>query len=339
MAHQSNALLTGLLKEVSRSFYLTLRVLPASIRPQMGLAYLLARTTDTIADTQLLPVEQRLEALQMLREQVLGSRETKLQFGQLALQQSSPAERVLLEQCETSLALLQTLTPADLELARLVLDTITSGQELDLRRFATASETNIVGLRSDEELDDYTYRVAGCVGEFWTRMCRAHVFPKARLDDTFLLANSVRFGKGLQMVNILRDLAADLRSGRCYLPETKLKAIGLVPAELLQTANEPRLRSIFNAYVCQSEDHLRAGWKYTNALPWSSVRVRLACAWPILIGLRTLKLLRAGNVLDPQQRIKISRREIRKCLWRSVLYYLWPAAWEKLINPQDCQPK
>jgi len=64
MAHQSNALLTGLLKEVSRSFYLTLRVLPVSIRPQIGLAYLLARTTDTIADTQLLPVAQRLEALQ-----------------------------------------------------------------------------------------------------------------------------------------------------------------------------------------------------------------------------------------------------------------------------------
>ncbi len=99
MAHQSNALLTGLLKEVSRSFYLTLRVLPVSIRPQIGLAYLLARTTDTIADTQLLPVAQRLEALQMLRERILGSRETKLQFGQLALQQSSPAERILLEQC------------------------------------------------------------------------------------------------------------------------------------------------------------------------------------------------------------------------------------------------
>src|SRR5438552_983487 len=259
MADVSSDLLTDLLGQVSRSFYLTLRVLPASIRPQMGLAYLLARTTDTIADTQLLPVEQRLEALQMLREQVLGSRETKLQFGQLALQQSSPAERVLLEQCETSLALLQTLTPADLELARLVLDTITSGQELDLRRFATASETNIVGLRSDEELDDYTYRVAGCVGEFWTRMCRAHVFPKARLDDTFLLANSVRFGKGLQMVNILRDLAADLRRGCCYLPEARLTALGLSPAELLQPANLPRLRSIFNAYVCQSEDHLRAG--------------------------------------------------------------------------------
>jgi len=185
-------------------------------------------------------------------------------------------------------------------------------------------------------------------------MCRAHVFPKARLDDTLLLANSVRFGKGLQMVNVLRDLPADLRLGRCYLPEERLTAIGLSPAELLQPANESRVRPLLNAYICQSEDHLRAGWTYTNALPWSSVRVRLACAWPILIGFRTLKLLRTGKVLDPQQRIKICRKEIRECLWRSVLFYPWPAAWRRLVeeeksstpqdprsrdNKQDCQPK
>ena len=39
-----NAALNELLKQTSRSFYLTLRVLPAAVRPQIGLAYLLART-------------------------------------------------------------------------------------------------------------------------------------------------------------------------------------------------------------------------------------------------------------------------------------------------------
>ena len=50
----------ALLQSVSRSFYLTLRILPAAVRPQIGLAYLLARTTDTIADTELVSLEQRL---------------------------------------------------------------------------------------------------------------------------------------------------------------------------------------------------------------------------------------------------------------------------------------
>jgi len=330
MAHASEALPGGLLKEVSRSFYLTLRVLPGAIRSPIGLAYLLARTTDTIADTELVAVEQRLEALRQLRARIQDQSTTKLEFGGLARHQGSRAEGILLEQCEASLALLRSLPPADQQLVRAVLDTITSGQELDLRRFAGASATALIALNTDAELDDYTYRVAGCVGEFWTRMCRAHLFPRAAVDDARLLAQGVRFGKGLQLVNILRDVAADLRQGRCYLPAERLAELGLKPAELLQPANEPRLRPLYHGYLDRAEAHLLAGWDYTNTLPFRCVRVRLACAWPILIGCETLQLLRAGNPLDPAKRLKVSRGRVRGLLLRSVLLYPFPAAWKKL---------
>jgi farnesyl-diphosphate farnesyltransferase len=59
--------------------------------------------------------------------------------------------------------------------------------------------------------------------------------------------------------------------------------------------------------------------------------VRRACAWPILIGWETLRLLRAGNALDPEQRIKVSRREVRRLRLRSVLLYPWPGAWKKMV--------
>src|SRR5260370_34747825 len=108
----------ALLKQVSRSFYLTLRVLPAYIRTQIGLAYLLARTTDTIADTELVPLERRLAALQALRDRISGAKEAPLDFSDLAGQQASLPERALLEKCEASLALLQTVGPADLQLVR-----------------------------------------------------------------------------------------------------------------------------------------------------------------------------------------------------------------------------
>ena len=333
MAHTPAQLLGPLLKAVSRSFYLTLRVLPSKTRPQIGLAYLLARTTDTIADTELVPLDERLRALRALRDRISGRSSARLEFTLLARNQASPAERILLEQCEASLAVLQSLAPADQHLVVEVLETITSGQELDLRRFAGASRDLITALQTDEELDDYTYRVAGCVGEFWTKICRAHLFPRAPLDDAFLLANGVRFGKGLQLVNILRDLPADLSHGRCYLPEQKLSAVGLEPTDLLQPASEPRLRPLYDAYLDRAEAHLLAGWAYTLALPRSCVRVRLACAWPILIGLETSNLLRLGKVLDPHHRIKLSRPRVRRLMLRSVLLYPWPAAWEKLVPP------
>jgi farnesyl-diphosphate farnesyltransferase len=320
-----------LLKATSRSFYLTLRVLPARVRPQIGLAYLLARTTDTIADTELVPLAQRLDALQKLRERILGRSSAPLNFGDFAKQQASPAERLLLEKVEDSLALLQKLSPADLQRVRDVLGIITGGQELDLQRFDGASAENIVALKSANELDDYTYRVAGCVGEFWTRLCRAHLFPRAALEDAQLFGDSIRFGKGLQLVNILRDLPADLRKGRCYLPSLELEQAGLMPSVLLSPVNESRFRPLYHRYLDVAESHLQAGWSYTNALPRGQVRVRLACAWPILIGVKTIERLRAANVLDLRQGVKISRVEVRGILLRSALAYPLPVVWRSLF--------
>jgi farnesyl-diphosphate farnesyltransferase len=323
--------LTDLLQATSRSFYLTLRVLPAAVRPQIGLAYLLARTTDTIADTDLVPLEQRLDALKRLRERILTSSTAPLNFGELAQRQGLPAERLLLEKAGDSLALLQTLSPEDLQLIRTLLNIITGGQELDLRRFAEASAEKIIALETAAELDDYTYRVAGCVGEFWTKMCRAHLFPGARLDDAQLLANGIRFGKGLQLVNILRDLPADLRKGRCYLPAEKLGPAGLIPEVLLSPANEAKFLPLYHRYLDAAESHLAAGWAYTNSLPRGCMRVRLACAWPILIGRKTIERLRASNVVELQQVVKITRSEVRGIMLRSVLSYPIPGAWQKLV--------
>lgn len=321
-----------LLREVSRSFYLTLRVLPASIRPQIALAYLLARTTDTIADTELVPVENRLTALEALRQRILGSRQQALDLGALAPQQASAAERQLLNRCEEPLAILARLSGEDQQLVREVLDTITSGQELDLRRFGHATAQRPAACQTEHELDDYTYRVAGCVGEFWTRMCRLHVFPHADLDDVRLLALGVRFGKGLQLVNILRDLPEDLRRGRSYLPLENLKVLGLAPKDLLDPQNEDRARPLFEAYLEVAVGHLRAGWAYTLMLPRGCVRVRLACAWPVLIGLETLERLKAASFLNPHSKTKVSRRRVKQIMLRSILLLPWESRWRRMAS-------
>ena len=323
--------LNDLLKATSRSFYLTLGVLPARVRPQIGLAYLLARTTDTIADTEIVPLERRLEALQTLRERILGQSSAPLNLGDFAMEQASPGEKSLLEKIGDSLAMLQNFSAADQKLIRDVLATITSGQELDLRRFEQASAERIVALETAAELDDYTWRVAGCVGEFWTRICRAHLFPRARLDEKEFVADGIRFGKGLQLVNILRDLPADLKKGRCYLPMEKLEPAKLFPEILLSPVNEAKFLPVFHHQLYEAAAHLAAGWRYTNTLPFGQFRVRLACAWPVLIGVKTIERLRAASVIELRQHVKISHRERNGILWRSVLASPLPFAWRRLF--------
>jgi farnesyl-diphosphate farnesyltransferase len=338
MAQAPDELLTGLLKSVSRSFYSTLRFLPPAIRPQIKLAYLLARMTDTIADSDVVPLDQRLRGLRALRDRILGTSVSALDFGELVRKQGSPAERALLEKCEMSLTLLESFPVTDQKLIREVLATITSGQELDLRRFATASARQIVALRTDEELDDYTYRVAGCVGKFWTAMCVEHQFADGEMPGKSVLTSphfeqlSIRFGKGLQLVNILRDVPEDLRKGRCYLPETKLREMGLAPVDLLNPEHEPKFRPLYHRYLDLAESHLAAGWEYTNLIPFGQARLRLACSWPILIGLGTIQRLRRSNVLIAEQRVKISRNELRAIVFRSVICYPLPMIWRKLAR-------
>jgi farnesyl-diphosphate farnesyltransferase len=332
--------LADLLKATSRSFYLTLRVLPARVRPQIGLAYLLARTTDTIADTEVLPLTQRLDALQQVRERILGRNSPGLNLGEFAERQGSVAEKLLLERIGESLGLLETLSSSDQGLVREVLATITSGQELDLRRFAKASSENVVPLKTDAELDDYIYRVAGCVGEFWTKICRAHLFSESRLDEKQLIADGIRFGKGLQLVNILRDFPADLRKGRCYLPMENLRSAGLLPETALASLHQEKFLPLYHHYLHQAESHLVAGWNYTNTLPASQVRLRLACAWPVLIGAKTTEKLRGADVKQLQQHVKVDRSEVRGIIACSVLEYPFPFLWRKLfpLVPRQSPP-
>jgi farnesyl-diphosphate farnesyltransferase len=150
-------------------------------------------------------------------------------------------------------------------------------------------------------------------------MCLAHLFRVDAAFEQSLLADGIRFGQGLQLVNILRDLPKDLGNGRCYLPADELSDAGLRPVDLRNPVNEGRLKPVYDRWLKRADTHLDAGWRYTTSLPRGQVRMRLACAWPALLGMRTLQKLRGGGVLDPARRIKVTRAEVKGVLWRSVV--------------------
>jgi farnesyl-diphosphate farnesyltransferase len=101
---------------------------------------------------------------------------------------------------------------------------------------------------------------------------------------------------------------------------------------LVNPGNNDRLRPLYCDLLAAAEAHLEAGWEYTNMIPRRFVRVRLACAWPILIGVRTAAKLRNGNCLASVKPIKISRTEVRRLVARSVLGQIWPPLWRRLLH-------
>jgi len=212
------------------------------------------------------------------------------------------------------------------------------GQELDLLRFGAASAAAVSALETEEDLDEYIYCVAGCVGEFWTEMCRAYPLSGAALDRERMLEDGIRFGKGLQLVNILRDLPRDLSQGRCYLPRERLRQAGLRPGDLLETAPMERFYPVYAGYLDRAEAYLSDGWRYTTAIPARHVRIRLACSWPILIGIRTLGQLRAGAAQGDFRRVKLRRGDVRRLVLRSVVSYPCPGRWERLFEKVRREP-
>jgi farnesyl-diphosphate farnesyltransferase len=289
----------AILKSVSRSFYLTIRLLPRPLREPISLAYLLARATDTIADTSEIPAASRLTTLLTLARVISGELEFEAVTDSLrdfAARQSHPNERRLIEHLPACIDRLASMESADRADVRAVLGTIVRGQELDLRRFGGPAA--IVSLQGAAELDEYTYLVAGCVGDFWTKLGFRHFRTFANRPPNEMSQLGIEYGKGLQLINVLRDTGADSRTGRCYLPAKELAA---APAA-----------DVFSRWLTKAEKQLTAGIDYCAAL--TNWRVRFATALPALIGARTLAHLRKAGAEAFSRKIKVPRKDVRRIL-------------------------
>ena len=338
---QRRRLLEGLLRGVSRSFYLTLRVLPSSSRLPVGVAYLLARAADTIADTRLLPPSRRLEHLLTFREQLAGPAavETLRQIEtELTEKQSLLEERELLTSLPAAFSLLEGLTEPDRSHVRNVVRNLTQGMENDLTTFPPEDSGSVGCMEDSAALDRYVYEVAGCVGEFWTAVTTAHVSAlkargRQRMSETF-----VAFGKALQLTNVLRDVPKDLRIGRCYLPRTELAAIGISPEELLDPANGPAARPLLLTWLQVTLDYYASAEQYLMAIPRRCLRLRMAVLWPILIGLATLaRLARNERWLDPACPTRVDRGWVYRTLalsWPGVCSNRILGAWISRLRRQ-----
>ena len=308
-------LLRELLKQVSRLFYTTLVVVPANVRDQVSLAYLFARAADTIADTELIDRPRRLGFLNRLREQFVGdqidwAQIRIIQQAMSSLQQDS-AERTLLERLDECFRIFLTCSLADRCRIQRLITTLTQGMEMDLSTFPGSSVADLTALKTLDDLDRYTYQVAGCVGEFWTSLMCAHRKALGGWDVQRMSEVGVRFGKGLQLTNIVKDIAHDLQKGRCYIPEMMLNEAGLRPSDLLDQNNLLRFRPMLSKLIRLAVEHLDQGWLYTMSIPRREARLRLACMWAILSAGESLKLvINSTDLLNPAVKVKIPRSKV-----------------------------
>ena len=314
-------------------------MVPEDVRDQVSLSYLLARAADTIADTELIDRPRRLDYLSQLKaqfvsDQVAWAQVQDIQQAVGPLQHDS-AERVLLERLDDCFRLFQSFSPDDRSRIQRLMTTLTQGMEMDLTVFPGNSAEELVALKTLDDLDRYTYYVAGCVGEFWTDLMCSHRRGLASWNVREMSKVGVRFGKGLQLTNIVKDVAHDLQRGRCYVPEPMLSDVGLKPRDLLQQSNLVRFRPVLGKLARMAVGHLDQGWLYTMAIPRYETRLRLSCMWPILSAGESLKLVMSSpDLLNPAVKVKIPRSKVYQIIalttFTGACSYIGTASWGHL---------
>jgi farnesyl-diphosphate farnesyltransferase len=258
-----------LLKKVARSFYLTIRFLPTSLQEPVGLAYLLARASDTIADEGHFSPQEREIFLSALRARIeepssdidfLTVENNFKKNSQALLNDKARVEAELLQEFPKLLQYLEDpqRDSAEAHAIRVVWRTILEGQLMDVKLHGATC--------SAQERNRYLYLVAGCVGEFWTEMGAHHFknYSKEPLEQMMVWGSS--YGKGLQLLNILRDAAIDQRGGRFYFEFSKRDEL-----------------------VSQIQSYLEEGRLYVRSL--NNRRLRYASALPLLLAEETLALM------------------------------------------------
>ena len=181
-------------REYARTFYFASACLPRATRTHAYAIYGFCRWADNGVDD----AKDRLEAAEKL---ALAREALDLAYSS----RNAPPGLLAFRR-----------TVRDRGIPRELFEALLDGMEMDL---------DITRYASFAELDRYCYRVAGVVGLMMT-----HVFG---YRSECCLPNALALGTAMQLTNILRDVAEDLRMGRIYLPLDELARFGVTEAQLV----------------------------------------------------------------------------------------------------------
>ena len=300
-----------LLKNTSRSLYLSIQALPKALRAPFAIAYLLCRYADTIADTHLLPAKQRCGWIEKFPQLVINqnAQEVFALTQEISGKSENKYEEELIKNLSLCLQQFNTLPDGFKPLVLEVVQAVCEGMKIDLTYFPTQKNEPINAFEKVEQLEHYCRLMGGKPGLFWSKLILKTT--KLPVESNVFLAWGQQIGDALQIVNILRDLPNDLQLGRCYFPLEDLQQTGLTPNELLRAENSARFEPVKQKWIRWGLSRLEAAPRYFSALPKTQPGGRAAVAWPILWTVDTLyKIAQSPDLLNRQKHIKIPRSTI-----------------------------
>jgi len=220
-----------LLRKTSRTFALTIPLLPEPTRREVGIAYLLFRVIDTFEDAPLWAPLRRVEALQRFIDLLDAPPQAAAALAAECATDPPVAHDGYLELLASMPAVLKQFGALQAPARSSIRRHVTRSAEGMAKFVLRTDEKGQLTLETLQDLRDYCYVVAGIVGTMLTELYLLGRLELVKIARD-LQSRAARFGEGLQLVNILKDARHDADEGRRYLPR------GVDPAEVIALAAE-----------------------------------------------------------------------------------------------------
>lgn len=296
-----------LLEGVSRTFALTIPQLPEGLYSAVANAYLLCRIVDTVEDEVSLNVEQKEHFCSRFIEVVRtgeGAASFATELSPLLSEQTIPAEHVLIGVTTRVIEITHSFDPEQIAALLGCVETMAKGmpgyQGMDLHG----------GLTTMQDMNEYCYYVAGCVGEMLAKLF-CHYSPAINLHREQLLELSTSFGQGLQMTNILKDIWDDAQRGVCWLPQDIFTETGFDLKTLNTSTNSAEFQLGLAHLISIAQGHLKDALTYTQLIPSHEVGMRNFCLWALGMAVLTLNEIHQHLDFTDASQVKITRKSVK----------------------------
>lgn len=270
----------SMLPRVSRTFALSISLLPSPLKEGVGVAYLLCRVVDTIEDDPNIDPAIRERLFRQFEAQIEDDSLDSEVFSRNAGAIGETAdEAALITGSGAVFREWRRLESAQRSAIKPWVRKMSQGMSEYAARFSTGRG---VSIRDMDDLEEYCGFVAGTVGGLLTGLFRLSV-PSVGTPEDSQYKDGWVFGLGLQMVNVLRDVAEDSKRGVCWLPASLLDEFNLDRDHMFDATELPKLHEVVSRVAAAARRHLEVAGRYTLSWPSSAQPVRLFCAVPLAL--------------------------------------------------------
>ncbi len=320
-----------MLEKVSRTFAINIKVLPFSLRKPILLAYLFCRIADTVEDDPDMDGKTKKEHLLRFKDIFENLHNSAEASARAEIFSSNLPEHWKSSDNTDYNHILSFFTVWPLEsylniadpniytIKKWVCEMCDGMIEYGLKE---KKSSQLISLSTIAELEEYCYYVAGTVGFMLSDLFFNYspLITTRRYTNMTALSNS--FGLGLQLTNIIKDVAEDKTRDICFVPDELAIKHGTSTEDLLNPAFHSQNLRVMKDMILKALDHLEDAVQYTMLLPRLEPKMRLFCLWPLFMATQTLVKATENFelILDPTIKLKITRKQVKSIVLKTTIF-------------------